>query len=341
MFLMSSVLFVLKKLKIDSMNMFLCFSSNGMMFHVCMCVSLCMHASDNYILNYFLPCHFNHIRYLHAYQSYIWNCMVSERLRKLGCAPVEGDLVIDIANSVGNKQSSANGASALAKSPDALLEEKAALELETAAAVEIGAIGKKGGRSADIESASGSSTTSSASSSNSVSVKRLTASDIDSGKFSMYDVVMPLPGATCEYPSHTVGRETYERKMGSDGIMPEALQSRLSDKHDTETGNTIKRYVLEGGYRKVLRRVEDIETAIVWYDGEDQDLQPTDRDVLHYGGLTNPVGTENNGGSESGRKLQGVIAKFTLSPSSYATMCLRQLFGGRMSTKAGSPSPST
>ena len=202
-------------------------------------------------------------------------------------------------------------------------------------------MGKRGGRNADSVSASESSTSKSVSTSsyNSVKVKHLTASDIESGKYSIYDIVMPIPGATCEYPAHAVGREMYERMMESDGVTPQTLQARLSDKHDADTGNIVKRYVLEGGYRKVLRRVEDIETAVVWYNREDQDLQPTDRDIIHYGGLTNPVGTENNGGVESGCKFQGVIAKFTLSPSSYATMCLRQLLGGRMSTKAGSPSP--
>ena len=33
--------------------------------------------------------------YVHAYQSYVWNCIVSERIKSFGRAPIVGDLVFD------------------------------------------------------------------------------------------------------------------------------------------------------------------------------------------------------------------------------------------------------
>jgi tRNA pseudouridine13 synthase len=41
--------------------------------------------------------------YVHAYQSYVWNAIVSERIARYGFNPIVGDLVFDKASLGGNK----------------------------------------------------------------------------------------------------------------------------------------------------------------------------------------------------------------------------------------------
>lgn len=47
-------------------------------------------------------------------------------------------------------------------------------------------------------------------------VKALTPEDVESGKYTMFDTVMPLPGFNVEYPSNLV--DYYETLLGEDGL---------------------------------------------------------------------------------------------------------------------------
>lgn len=119
--------------------------------------------------------------YVHAYQSYIWNSAVSERIRLLGCkSPVPGDLVMN---------EPVEGAE------DGAAEETA--EVDTPVSN-----GRKTQESLMAVSKV-------------PKVKVLTEEDVS--QYTIYDVVLPLPGYSVAYPAGTIG-DLYKKMLEADGL---------------------------------------------------------------------------------------------------------------------------
>ena len=78
----------------------------------------------------------------------------------------------------------------------------------------------------------------------------------------------------------------------------------------------------------MMKKVESPEASVIDYFLDDQQIQATDRELL-----TNTYTPYQ--ATDGALSKQAVQVKFTLPSSSYATMCLRQLFGGLTSTVAG------
>jgi len=162
--------------------------------------------------------------YAHAYQSYVWNHMASERL-KLSLTAVAGDLVLvppAAASTLGKRKAEAE--------PDAAEVAEAAEGSGREAGTETGANEGEGGSSADTDGGG-------------VGMKEvevLTAEE--AARTSLFDVVMPLPGVAVSYPTHTVGLEAYRAKMAEDGV-------DVSDMHHSH-----KAYNLQGDYRNIVAR---------------------------------------------------------------------------------------
>lgn len=55
-----------------------------------------------------------------------------------------------------------------------------------------------------------------------VAVKALTQADIDSHKFTIFDVVLPMPGFAVVYPTGKLG-ETYRETIKADKLDPDDL----------------------------------------------------------------------------------------------------------------------
>ncbi|KAF9142648.1 multisubstrate pseudouridine synthase 7 [Mortierella sp. GBA39] len=208
------------------------------------------------------------LMYVHAYQSYIWNHMVTERIALYGAdKPVVGDLVaID----------------------------KNALEAEDENMDDNSNDNNKGASSKGDSH---------------VRAKVLTEEDVD--QYTIYDVILPLPGFDVIYPTHAIGAK-YKELMAKDGLDP----------HSMKRGN--KEYSLSGSYRSFLSKPENVEWEIVRYDQADIPLTLTDQERME--GKPQPVRVPDG-------KYLALILNLTLKSSQYATMAIREVC--KQDTSAG------
>ncbi|CAA20114.1 tRNA/snRNA/rRNA pseudouridine synthase Pus7 [Schizosaccharomyces pombe] len=129
--------------------------------------------------------------------------------------------------------------------------------------------------------------------------------------FSIYDIVLPLPGRNVIYPKN----ETFDIYKS---VMNEASLDPLNmSRKDRELS-------LPGDYRKLLVRPENMEFNFIKYDNMEQQLILTDKDRLENRSISVS--------SEVG-KHTAVTLKFVLPSSAYATMALREAL--RTATASG------
>lgn len=217
--------------------------------------------------------------YLHAYQSYVWNKVISYRLREYGHRVVVGDLVL-AGKSVG----------------DATLDDEGITEAQEAWP-----------EAEPSEATSGE--------------VNVIESEEQAQKHSIFDVVFPLPGHGVVYPPHCKAK--YVEIMEADGMHPDDMKRPQ------------KEFSLGGAYRSILARAEDLEwwgrpirrhrllfltsppRKMVKYSDPNANVCLTDLDRLK--GADQDVKDDPNGA------WAGVFVEFSLKPSCYATMMLREL----------------
>ncbi|KAJ7407117.1 RAD50 interactor 1 [Willisornis vidua] len=136
----------------------------------------------------------NRLMYIHSYQSYVWNNMVSKRIEEYGLRAVPGDLIL------------------------------------------------KGATAVHIEEG-----------------------DVD--KYTIHDVVMPLPGFDIIYPKHKIG-EAYKEMLVADNLDINNMRHKIRD------------YSLSGAYRKIIIRPQNVSWEVVAYDDPKIPLFTTDLDKL-------------------------------------------------------------
>ncbi|CAG8547070.1 4227_t:CDS:10 [Cetraspora pellucida] len=193
------------------------------------------------------------LMYVHAYQSYIWNKMVSERLRIFGCEkPIVGDLVILDDDELGDNIADSD--------------------------VTINSEDKK-----------------------EIKVKILKEEDIPN--YTIYDVVLPLPGYLVVYPNNNIF-EKYKELMWKDHLDPREMKRNIKD------------FSLSGTYRKIIGKPIDVSWKTLRYDDPNIPLSLNDLDIIN--GKMEPENIPDG-------KLLALRIHISLSTSQYATMALREL----------------
>ncbi|KAF3481072.1 pseudouridine synthase [Arthroderma uncinatum] len=226
------------------------------------------------------------LMYVHAYQSLVWNFAAGERWRLYGGKVVEGDLVLvndfkDEIKATAQDEVDADG------------EEIVLPDADDSAAVD------------DMFERA----------------RALSAEEAASGKYTIFDIVLPLPGFDILYPANEM-TNFYKEFMGSDkGGNLDPFDMRRSWRDIS----------LSGSYRKLLSRPSaDYSFEVRTYRADDEQFVKTDlerlRESKSKGSVDASVEEQLNASeaSESPEKL-AVILKFQLGASQYATMALREL----------------
>ncbi|XP_037934941.1 pseudouridylate synthase 7 homolog [Teleopsis dalmanni] len=136
-------------------------------------------------------------------------------------------------------------------------------------------------------------------------VKPLTQEDIDNGNYTLFDVVLPLPGYDITYPDNEVA-SWYEEYLKEYGLTLASLKHK------------VKLYSLAGSYRKLLIKPTDMSWSYCGYNSQESVLITSDLEKL-------------KGISESGKlpytegDFKALLLDFCLPSSVYATILIREL----------------
>ena len=180
-------------------------------------------------------------------------------------------------------------------------------------------------------------------------VRLVTEEEGREGSVPITRVVLPLPGVSVVYPSSECGGQ-YKLRCEARGVSLEAFRNKAQSE-----------YTLGGDYRKVVEKPGNFEWKVRMYEREKNErLVESDVDVLvrkeeeeegREGGREGlPMywkrfakelrreeegeGAGEGGGEGGGEKgSRALVVSFTLPPSTYATMLLRELLKVSMTTQ--------
>jgi tRNA pseudouridine13 synthase len=245
--------------------------------------------------------------YIHAYQSFVWNTVAGKRWQKYGAQVMEGDLVI-----VGDKEREegiANGTNARKNEVD----ENGEPIVHPSASAALG-----------TEEAANASLDDEYTDDPFIRARPLSKDEAESNRYSIFDVVLPLPGYDVVYPNNAIG-EFYKEFMASEnggGLDPHNMRRAW------------KEISLSGGYRKMMARPlgHGVEADVKIYRNPDAQLVQTELETLQKGNQKSAEAlqpAEEGQAQPAGEEQRlAIVLKLQLGSSQYATMALRELTKG-------------
>ncbi|KAF7805197.1 multisubstrate pseudouridine synthase 7 [Senna tora] len=203
--------------------------------------------------------------YVHSYQSYLWNHAASLRVQKYGTEQVVlGDLVYCKDNPVGKDTGFVDNelTNGCDDRYDSSLNEEEFADM-------------------DVREESNS------------HVKAVTADDLNSGYYTIEDVILPMPGSRVIYPINDIA-QVYHDLAKKDAI------------NLTESVHNVKEFsitIMTGSYRRVFQKPINFEWELLAYTDNSKPLAETDLDKM---GKTKPIGNVEPVHVDSGEKLENL-----------------------------------
>ena len=226
------------------------------------------------------------LMYVHAYQSLVWNFAAGERWRLHGDKVVAGDLVIVQEH----------------RDKEDVQQPEPTGDVDADGEVIIVPQGEDSATAADDMF---------------TRARALTAEEAASGKYNIFDVVLPQPGFDIIYPENPV-KDFYREFMASE------KGGQLDPFNMVRNWKDIS---LSGSYRKVFSRMgPDYSFEVKPYSDDNEQFIKTDLERLKKG---DEPADANASDAPAPDKI-AVVLKFQLGSSQYATMALRELLKGKV-----------
>ncbi|CAD1471262.1 unnamed protein product [Heterotrigona itama] len=261
------------------------------------------------------------LMYIHAYQSFVWNHMVSRRIKEFGRNPVVGDLVYekDIKSDDNEEEFVCNNEEELVAEDEESNEKISELGNEEDVNKEMEKPSETFEESPNIlikeitdttecclkidENAEKSKITNEKDenddSHNLPMVKILKEKDLPN--YNLADVLMPQVGWKVTYPPYA--KPWFDEFLAKDGLTTDLRQKN-------------KKYNLGGAYRKILQIPSNLSWNIMHYSKKHSDLIMCDINEMRK----SPAPKDDPEG-----QIKALIIEMSLKSSTYATMALREI----------------